>query len=117
MIIYISESGRPNKKWKAEAEGKRTVHFGQAGASDFTTHNDEALRQAYIARHSKPENWGRTGVMTPGWLSRHLHWEKRSLPAAIAAASRIGRDLPTRLESSPDRAVFLFFLLPVRRQE
>ena len=86
MIMYIGESGRAGKKWKAEAEGHRTVHFGQHGADDFTIHRDEAARQAYIARHGK-ENWGRTGVMTPGWLSRHLLWEKRSLPAAIAAAS------------------------------
>ena len=88
MIIYISESGRANKKWKAEAEGYRTVHFGQRDAGDFTIHRDEAARQAYIARHSKPENWGRTGVMTPGWLSRYLLWEKPSLDEAIAAASR-----------------------------
>ena len=96
MIIYISESGRANKKWKAETEGHRAVHFGQRDAGDFTIHRDEAARKAYIARHSKPENWGRTGVMTPGWLSRHLLWEKRSLPAAIAAASRMYPDVTFR---------------------
>ena len=79
MIIYISKSGRANKKWKAEAEGKRTVHFGQRDAGDFTIHRDEAVRKAYIARHSKPENWGRSGVMSPGWLPRYLLWEKPSL--------------------------------------
>ena len=96
MIIYISESGRANKKWKAETEGHRAVHFGQRDAGDFTIHRDEALRQAYIARHGSKENWGRTGVMTPGWLSRHLLWEKRSLPAAIAAASRMYPDVTFR---------------------
>ena len=64
MIIYISESGRANKKWKAKAEGHRAVHFGQRGADDFTIRRDEAARQAYIARHGSKENWGRTGVMT-----------------------------------------------------
>ena len=87
MIIYISESGRANKKWKAETEGHRAVHFGQRGADDFTIRRDEAARQAYIARHGSEENWGRTGVMTPGWLSRYLLWEKPSLDEAIAAAS------------------------------
>ena len=96
MIIYISESGRANKKWKAEAEGKRTAHFGQRDAGDFTIHRDEAARKAYIARHSKPENWGRTGVMTPGWLSRYLLWEKPSLDEAIAAASRKHRGVTFR---------------------
>ena len=56
MIIYISKSTRPGKKWMARPEGQRTVHFGQRGASDFTIHRDEALCQAYIARHGNKEN-------------------------------------------------------------
>ena len=35
--------------------------------------------------------------MTLGWLSRHLLWEMRSLPAAIAAASRMYPDVRLRL--------------------
>ena len=97
MIIYIIEPTRPGKKWMAQAEGHRTVHFGKRGADDFTMHRDEALRQAYIARHGSKENWGRTGVMTPGWLSRHLLWEKRSLRAAAAAASSMYSDVCFRL--------------------
>ena len=96
MIIYISESGRANTTWKAEAEGHRAVHFGQRGADDFTIHRDEAARQAYIARHGSKENWGRTGVMTPGWLSRYLLWQKPSLDEAIAAASRMYRGVTFR---------------------
>ena len=42
MIIYISESTRPDKKWMAKAEGHRAVHFGQPGASDYTLRYDEA---------------------------------------------------------------------------
>ena len=81
----------------AQAEGHRTVHFGQRSAEDFTIHRDEALRQADIARHGSQENWGRTGVMTPGWLSRHLLWQKRSLRAAAAAASAMCPDVRFRL--------------------
>ena len=76
MIITISESRCPDKKWMAKAEGHRTVHFGQRGASGHTMHHDEARRQAYIARHGSMEDWGRTGVMKLGWLSRHLLCEK-----------------------------------------
>ena len=76
-------------------EGHRTVHFGQRGADEFTIHRDEAARKAYIARHGK-ENWGRTGVMTPGWLSRYLLWEKPTLDEAIAAASRKHRGVTFR---------------------
>ena len=97
MIIYISESTRPDKKWMAKAEGHRTVHFGQRGASDYTLHHDEARRQAYIARHGSREDWGRAGIMTPGWLSRHLLGEKRSLRPTIAAASHLCPDVRCRL--------------------
>ena len=68
-----------------------------AWSPDSTIHRDEALRQAYSARHGSKENWGRTGVMTPGWLSRHLLWEKRSLRAAAAAASTMYPDVRFRL--------------------
>jgi hypothetical protein len=35
-------------------------------------------RMAYLARHSKMgENWGLSGIMSPGWLSRWVLWEKR----------------------------------------
>ena len=81
----------------AQAEGHRTVHFGQRGADYCTIHRGEALRQAYIARHGSKENWGRTGVMTPGWLSRHLLWEKRSLRTAAATASTMYPDVCFRL--------------------
>ena len=42
------------------------------------SNHEDARRQAYIARHGSREDWGRTGVMTPGWLSRHLLWHGRS---------------------------------------
>jgi hypothetical protein len=36
-------------------------------------------RMAYLARHSKMgENWSLSGIMTPGWLSRWVLWEKRA---------------------------------------
>ena len=81
MIIYISESTRPDKKWMAKAEGHRAVHFGQRGASDYTLHHDDARRQAYIARHGSREDWGRTGVMTPvGFLATSCGRSGASLP-------------------------------------
>jgi hypothetical protein len=36
-------------------------------------------RMAYLARHSgMGENWNLSGIMTPGWLSRWVLWEKRA---------------------------------------
>ena len=61
------------------------MHFGQKNASDFT----RAQRENYIKRHNSKENWGQSGVMTPGWLSRYILWEKKGIRAATRAASQM----------------------------
>ena len=51
MEITISKSDRKDKKFKAIVEDndrKKTVHFGQAGASDMTKHGDEKKKEIYI---------------------------------------------------------------------
>ncbi len=83
MRIQISTSTRADKKLMAVANGK-TVHFGQKGASDYTLHKDAARKDAYIARHASTENWTRSGMLTPGFLSKHLLWNKPTLAASIA---------------------------------
>ena len=67
----------------AVANGK-TVHFGQKGASDYTLHKGAARKDAYIARHASTEDWTRSGMLTPGFLSKHLLWNKPTLAASIA---------------------------------
>jgi hypothetical protein len=83
MRIEISTSTRADKKLMAVANGK-TVHFGQKGAGDYTLHKDAARKDAYIARHASTENWTRSGMLTPGFLSKHLLWNKPTLAASIA---------------------------------
>ena len=40
MDVYVQKSNLEGKKWKAHfvGEKKKTIHFGQAGALDYTTH-------------------------------------------------------------------------------
>ena len=72
----------------AKVEGERkTVHFGQDGAADYTKGASDAERKSYIARHGSKEDWGRSGALTPGWLPRSLLWEKKGIGAATRAAS------------------------------
>ena len=59
--VVIKTSTSKGKKMMAvftyDDGKKKTVHFGQAGASDFTKNKDETRKSAYLARHQKRENW------------------------------------------------------------
>ena len=74
MIKYYPyKSDKPNKKYYVITNNNKKVYFGQAGASDFTIHKDEARKQRYIKRHNN-ENWTKSGIDTPGFWSRWLLW-------------------------------------------
>ena len=45
----------------------RTVHFGSAGASDYTQHRDPVRKRQYLARHAPREHW--ENPMTAGALA------------------------------------------------
>ena len=64
MNIEISKSNTSDKKLKAVIDGKKTVHFGQAGASEFTKHKDPERKANYINRHSN-EDWSKSNVASP----------------------------------------------------
>lgn len=55
--IVFQPSNKKGKKYDAVVDGKKTVSFGQSGASDFTIHKDEDRKDRYITRHKKHENW------------------------------------------------------------
>ena len=42
------KSDKPNKKYYIITNDNKKVYFGQASASDFTIHKDEARKQRYI---------------------------------------------------------------------
>ena len=46
MAVFTLDNGRT-----------RTVHFGAAGASDYTQHRDPVRKQQYLARHAPREDW------------------------------------------------------------
>ena len=81
--VTITRSDRPNKKLKAVFENgsKKTIHFGQKGASDYTKHKDPERKKRYIDRHRKNENWD--NPKTAGTLSRYVLWNKPTLDASI----------------------------------
>ena len=98
MNIEISKSNRNDKKFKAVIDGKKTIHFGSAGASDFTKHKDPERKERYIDRHKKREDWGKSGVDTPGWMSRWVLWNKPTLQASVNDVNKKYKDINFKLK-------------------
>lgn len=84
-LVSVSPSDRSDKKYKAvfEAEnGKRkTVHFGQKGANDFTITRDEKAKAAYRARHRG--DLKTNDPTSPAYLSYFISWNKPTLQESI----------------------------------
>ena len=81
MNVTIMKSDKKDKKFKAivkDKDSKKTIHFGQAGASDMTHHGDESRKMRYISRHKTNEDWNKSGIDTAGFYSKHLLWNKDS---------------------------------------
>ena len=79
--IIVKKSTKPDKKYEAIINDKKTIHFGQKGASDYTIHNDDERKERYINRHKKNENWN--DIYTAGFWSRWVLWEKLTISEAI----------------------------------
>ena len=70
MAVFTLDNGRT-----------RTVHFGSAGARDYTQHRDPVRKQRYLSRHAPREDWD--NPMTAGALSRWVLWNKETLNDSI----------------------------------
>jgi len=82
MNISLSKSTRAGKKYMVKVENK-IIHFGQAGASDYTEHKDPERKQRYLSRHRNRENWAKSGINTAGFWSRWLLWSEPTIAASI----------------------------------
>lgn len=82
MIIYLSRSSNPRKKYMVKVKNK-TIHFGAKDYSDYTIHKDVGRKQRYIQRHKTNEDWTKSGIDTAGFWSRWLLWGEPSLTESI----------------------------------
>ena len=83
MEVIIKPSSKKDKKYDAIIDGKKTVSFGAAGASDYTIHKDTARKNRYIDRHKDNEDWSKSGIKTAGFYSKHILWNKPSIKESI----------------------------------
>ena len=68
---------------KNDESKTHTVHFGAKGYSDYTKHKDLERKKRYIIRHKKREDWTSTGILTAGFWSRWVLWNKTSFRASV----------------------------------
>ena len=82
----LESSDIKGKKYTAvfrlENNRTKTIHFGSSGYEDFTMHQSEERKTAYIRRHQANENFN--NPLTAGALSRWILWNKPTLKASIA---------------------------------
>ena len=79
--IIITPSKKPDKKFDAIIDNKKTVSFGAKGYSDFTQHKDPARKERYLNRRKTRENWA--DPTTAGSLSKNVLWNKPSITASV----------------------------------
>lgn len=96
MKAELMKSSRKNKKW-AIVINDRAVHFGDTRYSDYTLHRDADRKKRYLQRHTH-ENFRSTGIYTPGFWSRWLLWNKKTIPLSISdIRDRFGIKIDTRV--------------------
>jgi len=79
-----TKSGKKFKVVVVKNDGtKKTISFGAKGMSDYTKHKDKSRKELYIGRHKAQEKWGKSGVMTAGFWSRWILWNKPTLGGSI----------------------------------
>ena len=91
LSIKPATDGKAKYVATFEKDGRtNTTKFGAKGYKDYTIYyktqgkaEADKRRTAYIARHSKSENF--TDPTTAGALSRYILWEKPSITSAISA--------------------------------
>ena len=81
MNIIIKPSDRKEKKYMAIVDNKKTVLFGQKGASDYTKHKDKERKERYLARHKKNET--PNNPLTASFYATNLLWSKPTLTESI----------------------------------
>ncbi len=80
LNIIIKPSFKPDKKYMAIIDDKKTVHFGSAGMSDYTIHRDSKRKQRYLARH-KNDNYN--NPLYPSFYSNNILWNKPTITESI----------------------------------
>ncbi len=82
VVVTLRRSNRLHKKWEVIV-GRKHVHFGDNRYQDFTQHKTPGRKANYLSRHARHERWGKAGMASAGFWSRHLLWNKPTLSGSV----------------------------------
>ena len=94
--VEIRKSRLPTKKYDAVIDGRKTVPFGQRGASDFTLHKDAERKERYLQRHRANEDW--KDPNTAGFYSRWVTWNKPTLQQSVSDVNKRFKNMNVKLK-------------------
>ena len=88
MEFVITKSKNSPKKFDAVVNGKKTVSLGGSNYSDFAKHKNTDRKEACIKMYSK-EDWGKSNIAPPAWMSKFILWENQHLKVLLIALINI----------------------------
>ena len=88
ILFQLSNSNNDKKLYMVKfinpKTGKiNTIHFGSYGSSQYPTHKNDTIKENYIKRHYKNEDWTEDGIYNAGWWARFLLWNKKTIEDSI----------------------------------
>ena len=98
MGAVLTKSKKPDKKYDARIDGTKTVSFGQKGASDLTKHKNTDIKERYIDRHKKNEDWNKSCAKAAGFYSKHVLWNKPTLKESIDDINKRFKNLNIKMK-------------------
>ena len=95
MNIIIKPSNKPDKKYMAIIDDRKTIHFGAKNYSDFTIHKDEERKQRYLNRHKKNENWN--DPLTASFYATNILWKTSTITDSIKDTNQRFKNINIKL--------------------
>ena len=95
MNIIIKPSSKPDKKYTAVIDNKKSIHFGQKGASDYTQHKNPERKKLYENRHKKNENWN--DPSTAGFYAKNILWNKPTITESVKDTNKRFKNISIKM--------------------
>jgi hypothetical protein len=83
-VALLEHSNNPKKRYMIFYNDKK-IYFGSPSYENYTIHQDDKRKKSYIKRHEAREDWSKAGITTPGFWSRWLLWNKKTIDESIGS--------------------------------